>query len=475
MKFFSCLLLLIALAVSSFAYTTDSIYVRKGLRVDSSATIGRSLSCQKAVIDSTITADSLIGAYSEVGKLHSSTWIHADSAITADSAIVENGLTVGGNASAGSLYSSSWLQVDSLATVDSLKANKSIIADTSITTASLNLKLGNKNFYSLTDTSGSPDTILVNTVSGIDEAFDATYEAIKITVPADASRTQIFSIWLKRTGTITNKNSLMRVTLNADNAGLPGSQVAGTSASDIYLAGIPTSYTEIQNLLNFSEYVVAGTTYWIVMQSYIAPSGGTISVQTTDTGTGLYAENTGSWAAKNNRTAHFAIYKGTSNWYKNSFTGGISNISGHTGITSMVLSGGPSATCFNAFGGSGAVCYSGVSTYGAIVKGSTTYGVAIACSTHTGTAIRGVVTSTQAGTAGYFIGGGAAGGKGIYVERGVVTDSLICSDSVARPAPSTGTVATTKFWGVDGDTVLCTPKIWMSVTVKGIKYKVPLY
>jgi hypothetical protein len=294
--------------------------------------------------------------------------------------------------------------------------------------------------------------------TGADETIDNNYEAFKITASKNMTVAAV-AIQLKRTGTITSIGTQPLVSIYTDNSGAPGTLMTGDNLTPLVSAlALSTSYTEKGFYVSSTGVsLVSGTVYWIVIKSLVAPVGGTFQINMSSSAVvAAYAEGSNGtvWTPKDNVTPWFRIYSVTNSVF--SGTAYTSSLN----MTSKINHGISGSTQ----GGPDKAGVAGTSTTGGIgVQGTSTTGVGIYG-----------LANGNGGIGGKFT-GGTGEGHGITVTKGVFCDSVIITDSVARPTPVSGAVGIIKYFGVDGDTTLCTPKIWMGVTVKGIKYKIPCY
>jgi hypothetical protein len=354
---------------------------------------------------------------------------------------------------------------------DTVKSKVSI-RDSSSTRVmrSKNLLLRDTNSTNSIDALQVQDTLQNGSAnSGTDVTLSSVYEAFKFTATANMS---VYAIGLqfKRTGTITNNNSLGLITLNNDNAGTPGTAVTGASISfNLMYTTLSTSYVEVVVYKSSAgSSFVNGTSYWVIVNTGTAPTGGTVQWNTSNaTVTGNYATSTNgsSWTLVDNQTGWFRLYGKTSSLFTGvgSLIGiNVTVYAGTAGISSLI------------FGNTFSSALSGTALRGGNgCAGSSQHGYGGYFTSTDNTGVGGTCVGAG-GNGGWFV-GGTTTGHGMVVQKGIFTDSVIVSDSVARPTPVGGTVATTKYFGVDGDTVMTTPKIWMGITVKGVKYKIPCY
>ena len=154
-----------------------------------------------------------------------------------------------------------------------------------------------------------PDSIILNgsTNTGTDLEFTHTYEAYKFT-PASTIDIQSFSIFMKKSGTLSNLIAYTQMYVYTDDAGEPGTQI-GTISEKYRYGSLTDEYQEIFTQTTPQE-LNSGTSYWLVVVRSESPSGGTIYLDTDNEGVGKYAysSNGSSWTVADNVTGRFNLY-----------------------------------------------------------------------------------------------------------------------------------------------------------------------
>lgn len=141
--------------------------------------------------------------------------------------------------------------------------------------------------------------------TGTIEAYDNTWEAIKFT--ADGTHNiRSFGVRIKVSAPLTNAGQLLYGFLYSNVAGSPGTLISGSSY--IRYGSLTTSFVEYQ--FSVSTTLVSGTSYWLVLKQGAAPTGGTISIDTSATGTELYSNSADgtTWNLESTKTGWFKIY-----------------------------------------------------------------------------------------------------------------------------------------------------------------------
>ena len=155
-------------------------------------------------------------------------------------------------------------------------------------------------------TASTPVLLQDGSVStGTNETLDNTWEAVKFTT-SGAHKVRSFSIRIKVSASLTNPNAYISGFIYSDNAGVPGTLLGGTSF--VRYGRLSTLYNEHKFLINLD--LTASTAYWLVFKRSAAPTGGTIYLDSVNTGTALHAYSADgiTWAAENNKTLWFKLY-----------------------------------------------------------------------------------------------------------------------------------------------------------------------
>lgn len=157
-----------------------------------------------------------------------------------------------------------------------------------------------------------PDSVVLDgsANSGTDLEFAHTYEAFKFT-PAGNITVLSLGVYVKKTGTITNVTDYLQAWIYSDNAGVPDAAISNITEYERfgYITASYAKYQCQQSQLN----LIAGTAYWIVIKRNAAPTGGTVYLDTKNTGTAQYAYSTNgsAWTAADNVTGRFELYAPT--------------------------------------------------------------------------------------------------------------------------------------------------------------------
>jgi hypothetical protein len=314
--------------------------------------------------------------------------------------------------------------------------------------------------------------------------LDSNFNACRFTAPSTDSFVYA-GVKLKRTGTITNLTCLPYVYFYADTVigGLhcPGGALPNvTNSFKLYAANLDTAYSEVIFPATLANPIVLipGRDYWcmVAYTSTVQPVGGTVQWSKIDTGSQGVSKSTANttWTTSGTGTGWIKLYKA-----KLSVTDSINSLGPglfiNTAAYGAALKISSYATKSN--GNIGLQILSRSCAYG--IQATNYHGICGNFSSTDGTAIS-ASSSGTGGIAGVFAGGTGAG-HGVTVTKGLVSDSLILSksiysvDSTTPPTPVVGTVATTTYYGVNGDTVMTVPKKWWRVYIGGNAYKIPLY
>lgn len=153
------------------------------------------------------------------------------------------------------------------------------------------------------------DSILVDNSSntGQDSPFNQTYIAFKYT-PSTTIRPRALRLNLKRTGTITNPEGWIEGWFYSDNAGTVGTKISTVQERE-YFGRLDTVYQAYAFQCGH-PILTGGTSYWVVLKYNTAPVGGTISVQSANSGTNNYAYslNGTSWTLTGSAEVDMILY-----------------------------------------------------------------------------------------------------------------------------------------------------------------------
>ena len=143
--------------------------------------------------------------------------------------------------------------------------------------------------------------------SGVDEDYDNIYEAIKFTAIATATAGAA-CVQLKTSATITNPVNSMTVRVFTDNAGVPGSLVAGSTTTFPKFGFLTTSYQDVCTDVNAT--LTSGVSYWLVLTKTAEPIGGVIRMNCAASGTGTHAfsANGTSWTTENSKDCYLYVH-----------------------------------------------------------------------------------------------------------------------------------------------------------------------
>ena len=155
----------------------------------------------------------------------------------------------------------------------------------------------------------TPALLLDNSAfTGVDEAWDNTYEAIKFTAPFTGNY-GIACVKLKSASTQTNPSQTFSVTLKNDSAGSPGSDVASSSNVFTRWGSVGTSYTDVCFNIGTSASLTAGTAYWVILRKYHEPNSSvTIDCAASGTNTHAYSANGSAWTTESNKDCSLRVY-----------------------------------------------------------------------------------------------------------------------------------------------------------------------
>jgi hypothetical protein len=144
--------------------------------------------------------------------------------------------------------------------------------------------------------------------SGTDLEVTHAYEAFKFT-PTSTITVSSMAVYVKKTGTITNVTDYLQMDVYADNFGVPGTAIGVIHEYERY-GYITTSFTRFDGQITGLTSFTAGTSYWIVIYRNVAPSGGSVYLDTKNTGTAQYAYSTNgtAWTTANNVTGRFLLF-----------------------------------------------------------------------------------------------------------------------------------------------------------------------
>jgi hypothetical protein len=143
--------------------------------------------------------------------------------------------------------------------------------------------------------------------TGTSESYDNLYEAVKITASGNHAFRSV-SFQAKATGTITNPTATITAYLYSDVTGSPGA-VLWTGAV-MTMGSLTASFAEY-NLGTTTTYTMAsGTAYWVVLKQSAAPTGGTIELNSVNTGTAAHAKSAdgSAWTLEDSKTLWVKIY-----------------------------------------------------------------------------------------------------------------------------------------------------------------------
>lgn len=173
--------------------------------------------------------------------------------------------------------------------------------------------------YNLVNASNSATALVANAATGANETYDAShlYMATKFTAPSTGTYGS-FGLRVKRTGTITNGAQVIQSKIYSDNAGQPGTVLAGSGTQSQRYQNLATSYSEQQ--FDISVTLTAGTSYWLVLYVVNVPTGANVTVDSAATGTNTYAYSADgtTWTLENKTLWHKVYAKIGSGVYGNS-------------------------------------------------------------------------------------------------------------------------------------------------------------
>lgn len=336
-----------------------------------------------------------------------------------------------------------------------------------------------------------PQTLQTRTNTGTDLLVDSLYTAFRI-VPDSTVNVFEIGIQIKRTGTMASNVNFLSMWISKDSIEPVGGQIrpndhtlTGVSNSKFCRTTVPTtSYTEYRCILgSVAITFTGGTGYWIVLQFNPAiPTGGTISINCTNTGVGAVAKAQGnhdSWTTYDNFSPSYTLYKQTSICQiKTGGSNGIAvSVSSARAIGCFVSAtqlNSPAMQILHVSGGDGINI---TSAHGTGVRSTTTDGHDFYASSALASSYFAGSLQVRDSTTTY---GNAVGVKGgIHCDSLSLSSTFRSSDS-STTSPATGTPMTaTSYFGTNG-AILTTPDAWMNIQMKGSggtyqTYRFPLY
>lgn len=217
----------------------------------------------------------------------------------------------------------------------------------------------------------------VNT--GQDETIDHAFEAIKFTTTTTTSA-QVDTIRMKVSSisTLVNPQDSFTFKIYSDNAGVPGSQLGGTTATTTRYGYLTAGYSSVYANA-FVGSLTAGT-YWFVISYTKAPTGATISMDTKASGSGThaYSDNGTAWTTEDNKDGYLTIRRSGNHLFQGTNLGGGTVLFGSalSGQALDITGNGPSGIGgkFTSLDGTGV---QGISTNGSGAVGQTSFGIGV--------------------------------------------------------------------------------------------------
>jgi hypothetical protein len=160
--------------------------------------------------------------------------------------------------------------------------------------------------YGISSSVTAAESLISQTVGGTDRSLTNNWEAFKFTVPEGVTRLGYVTVRFKTTGTV-NAGSYVIGYLFSDSGGKPNTNISpdGTGTPALFFSSSLSGVAFVEAQFNLNADVVPGTSYWVAFADFTT-GGGSYVLDTSNTGTALYATN--------NTDASGTVPSGGANW-----------------------------------------------------------------------------------------------------------------------------------------------------------------
>lgn len=175
--------------------------------------------------------------------------------------------------------------------------------------------------HQVTSTTGNAASVTINKTAatsydgsantGTDELLDNTYEAIQFIPTGTSAGYGSIRLKISSATAVINPTDTITFKVYGDSGGTPVDNFGGATVSQSY-GRLTTSYQDI-DFAGFGTFT-AGNKYWLVMSYTTAPTGATVNMDCTNTGTAThaYSSDGSSWTLENNKSCYLKYYVSSS-------------------------------------------------------------------------------------------------------------------------------------------------------------------